>query len=60
MKKERKYTVACPFCGKTLVKCTKDSALEVQCPKCSHYFSVDISDDEEFKVKEKVFSYTAK
>ncbi|GEM_PF-3239806 len=43
MAKETKvsYLSSCPVCGRTLLRGTPDSCIEIGCPKCREYLKVE-------------------
>lgn len=44
MKKEKKFIITCPYCGKELFK-SRVTDTDVKCYKCGAVFNVEILDD---------------
>lgn len=39
------FSASCPICGRTLFKGSPSSYMELSCPKCKAYLSVNVEND---------------
>ena len=40
-----KYRATCPICGWSLMQASPNSKINVSCPKCKSYLSVEVESD---------------